>query len=475
MGAWGPEGPAERVGAISVDVLADPLSEVEDDVVQGTGGPTRRQLLVGGAALLAGGAAWWFNRAPAGETQPAVPPAGVRPRWTHRDTEVLAAEWLSEPPALPLFLTRSELLSLDPATGAVRRRIRLPGAEALAEQQRPGSRVVVGADRVYDTTVGHLASYHLADADADWELTAPQSLGGESASWSLDCCDQAAVYGWVRRRGSGIAGLSDLFALSTRTRELLWSRPGDEQGGYLSDVQAAPGGRLVARSTRDELVALNAADGSRLWVVPADQALGWRATDGDNVYLAQRGDGLRAVRLSDGGSRWSLTPGQGESWRCLKPLPAAGAVYVPRDSGLLTRNSAVDGREVWSCQLPFRLDSRSRPVLVGETLFVPGPAAGGVCAVDTANGTIRWTFRDSVPGVQVWTLGTDGRRVFAGHDTCSTRSPFARYLSTDGDHALSGASRPWGIAWLITCRRWAGRRAQSRAAAACLMASRMRK
>lgn len=109
--------------------------------------------------------------------------------------------------------------------------------------------------------------------------------------------------------------------------------------------------------------------------------------------------------------------GSGESWRCLKPLPADGAVYVPRDSGLLTRNSAVDGREVWSCRLPFRLDSRSRPLLVGKTLFVPGPADGGVCAVDTENGTIRWTFRDSGPGIQVWTLSTDGRRLFAGHDT----------------------------------------------------------
>lgn len=65
------------------------------------------------------------------------------------------------------------------------------------------------------------------------------------------------------------------------------------------------------------------------------------------------------------------------------------------------------------------------PLVVGRVLYVPGGADNGVTAVDVADGRILWTFTDGLPGVDVWWLGTDGERLFAGHDSVLHALPTA--------------------------------------------------
>ncbi|MFD0350700.1 PQQ-binding-like beta-propeller repeat protein [Kitasatospora aburaviensis] len=63
--------------------------------------------------------------------------------------------------------------------------------------------------------------------------------------------------------------------------------------------------------------------------------------------------------------------------------------------------------------------------MAGGLLLVPGPAAAGVRALDAATGEERWTFRDSGPGVDVWSLAADDHRLYAGHDDVLHALPFA--------------------------------------------------
>ncbi|GJF33821.1 hypothetical protein KNE206_65210 [Kitasatospora sp. NE20-6] len=378
--------------------------------------PGRRRVLLGAAAALIGGAAAWRL------TRDGRPPreprlfSGPAPVWTVDGPGPQTPERLAGTLPGAAYVTAAALLLLDPATGSVRHTVRLPEAGRPAPGPTGGTpgpgRLLPGDERVYTATATAVRGYRLTDGVGDREATATGLLG-RSAAFVLDGWADGTAYG---RAASGSSAGSLVFGLGTGPGTTGWVRPAGEGGGQLLDLQPAPGGLLLARSSRDELVALDAADGSRRWLVAADQALRRMETDAARVYVAQRGSGLRAVRLSDGGEAWSLPPAR-DAWRRLRPLAADGLLFVPRDDGVVTRHAAGDGSEVWSCRLPFRPDARCRPVLAGGTLFVPGPRTGGIAAVDAATGELRWTFQDYAPGAGYWQLGTDGRQVYAGHDS----------------------------------------------------------
>lgn len=343
-----PETPQDRTtgraGAIRLDepAAASPAAteRIDGGPPPGPGGPARRRLLRGGAVLLAGGACWLLapGRRPAtGETAPGRPtgpaPGGPAPKplWTVRGP-ALQAPYRGGAPVAPLFVTASQVRVLDPATGAERRRIDLPPARARSA----AGRLLVCADRIFDSADGYLTAHHLSDAAADRRTAPAPQLGGPDDAPVLDCYEGGVLFG--RTFGDGTRDPL-LFALPAESATPLWSRPGTESGGGLVEVRTAPGGRLLARSERDELLALDAATGTPLWLVPADLALGRIETDALHVYTAARGGGLRALRLTDGADSWALAPERGDDWRCLRPLATAGALFVPRDNGLVSRHS----------------------------------------------------------------------------------------------------------------------------------------
>lgn len=143
--------------------------------------------------------------------------------------------------------------------------------------------------------------------------------------------------------------------------------------------------------------------------------------DARHVYLPTAGAaaaaGVQALRLEDGAPRWSVRPGPGEEWRALPPLSDDYRVYVPRDNGLITAHEAGSGEQTWQCQLPFRLDRRCRPLLLSSALLVPGPADAGVVAVEAEKGGLSTIFSDTGPGVDVWSVTSDGTRLYTGHDS----------------------------------------------------------
>ncbi|GAB7187223.1 hypothetical protein ATKI12_7054 [Kitasatospora sp. Ki12] len=414
--------------------------EAPGDVIGGGGdGPwlSRRRMLLGAGVLAAGGAVWALSRSGADGSPPAPAPprpqptavSGPTPLWTYRGPEAMTPERLTDPPGRPVYLSRNGLQVLDPVRGTAARLLVFdppPSRDWPSDLDLLG-KVVLGPEQLFTTTYqGHLEARHLTDPTADWSLPLPDDLQGDTR---LTGYDRGVLYGysWGRPRADGTPSDNRLFALRVADRYFLWSvRTEHEEQPVTPAVDV--GGHLLAcvrfLGSRAELVARDSDTGRELWTAPGDEDLRWCATDRQKVYVPDGNGGVR--KLSPAGEPgWTYSPARGESWRALPPVPDGPQVYVPTDHGVVTCHDATTGAVLWSCRLPFLLDRRSRPRVVGDTLFVPGPAAGGVCAIHTATGEPAWTFHDSGPGKDVWTVAADGQHLYAGHDDILYALPLA--------------------------------------------------
>ncbi|MFE6054482.1 PQQ-binding-like beta-propeller repeat protein [Kitasatospora sp. NPDC056446] len=405
--------------------------EAPQDVIGGGGdGPrlTRRRLLIGGGLLAAGGAAWAFGRSGADAPLPSpgpprpqpTPLSGPTPAWTYRGPEAMTPERLTDPPSRPVYLSKNGLQVLDPARGTAARLLVFdpPETRNWPNDLDMLGKVVIGPDRLFTTTYeGHLEARHFTDPAADWSLPLPEGLQDTTR---LTGYDRGVLYGysWGRPRPEDKPPFNRLFALRVADRALLWSVGTDHEEQPVTPATSTDGNHLACvrfLGNRALLVVRDAADGRELWTAPGDEDLRWCTAGTTNVYVPDGNGGVRALR-PDGQSGWTFSPAAGESWRALPPVPDGGRVYLLRDNGIVTGHDAATGAVQWTCRLPYLLDRRSHPAVSGPTLFVPGTAIGGVSAIDTATGTLSWTFRDSGPGRDVWSLAADADRLYAGHD-----------------------------------------------------------
>ncbi|MBV2155015.1 PQQ-binding-like beta-propeller repeat protein [Kitasatospora sp. SUK 42] len=399
-------------------------AEAPGDVIGGGGGPrlSRRGVLVGAGVLAAGGAAWAF--AGSGGDGPKPQPtalSGPKPLWTYRGPEAMTPERLVSLPRHPAYLSKAGLQVLDPVSGDPRRLLVFDPprpADWPSDLELPGGKVVLGPEHLLSATSrGHIDAHHLTDPGGDWSEPLPDELQGQTR---LAGVDGIFLYGsvWGDPRRDGTPPEDRVFALRLADHSFDWTvrTEGTEQ-----PVTPATGFGLVLACVRSlggrtQLVAREAFTGRELWTAPGAEDLRWCVTGLQELLVPDGNGGVRMVNPTTGGPGWSHSPARGESWRALPPVLGSAQVFVPRDDGVVSSHDPSTGAVLWTCRLPFLLDRRSRPLAIGGTLFVPGPAAGGVGAIDTATGRLRWTFRDSGPGRDVWTVSTDGSRLYAGHD-----------------------------------------------------------
>lgn len=412
----------------------DPGGAPGDVVGGGGGGPrlSRRALLAGAGVLAVGGAAWASGRSP--EDRPAPKPgptapvavSGPTPVWTYRGPEAMTPERLTARPDRPLFVTGAGLQLLDPATGSPTRLLRLAPPERQFGDDLTAARVVISGNRVYTTSRGHIDGRDLDDPARDLTVALPEAVTDDVV---LAGCDGTTLYGTayaLPTRDNEVPG-QKAFAVRVADSTLLWSSPADLGEKLLAPATGPTGVIASVRATegRTELVVRDAATGRQRWTAAGHENLRWCAVGQRAVHVPDGSGGLRALDLATGAALWTLPPARGENWRAMPPLMAGGALFLPRDNGVVTAHTEAAPDPLWSLRLPFLLDARSHPMLVGGVLYVPGPAGGGVCAVDAAKGRLLWTFRDSGPGKDVWSLAADGNHLYAGHDDVLHALPLA--------------------------------------------------
>ncbi|MFJ8475175.1 PQQ-binding-like beta-propeller repeat protein [Kitasatospora sp. NPDC094011] len=418
------------------DGEADGADEAPSDVLGGGRGEgdgprrlSRRGLLVGAGVLAAGGAAWALSRTGDDRTVPVPDPtptalSGPTPLWTYRGAQPMTPERLLSAPHHPVFLSKAGLQVLDPETGAARRLVVFDPprpADLSSDVELTGGSVVVGPDHLFSATSrGHLDAHHLTDPAADWSLPLPdQPQGGLQLAGLDDGVLYGYIWGWPRTDGTTAS--SQVLAVRIADHSVLWSVSSEHQERPIAPASRGGDTRLLicTRSVGSgtALVARDAATGREQWTVTGGSDLSWCVANGPGFLIPDGGSGVRTLG-PDGRLGWTYSPARGESWRVLPPVAAGPRVFVLRDNGTVTGHDMATGAVVWSYRLPFLLDSRCRPLFVESTglLYVPGPAAGGVCALNGATGEPAWTFRDSGPGRDVWTVSTDGSRLYAGHD-----------------------------------------------------------
>ena len=188
------------------------------------------------------------------------------------------------------------VLTLDPATGGLRRAVPL----------------AVPAAPLYDPPAWRTAGAHLAAAAGLW--VAPTNAGGVAALDPL-----SGRLAWTYRYAG--TTLTEI----TRRRGVLI--PGDPAGGGPGwsgpPATIAAGRVLLTPADSEELHCLSLDDGAKLWTRPrgdAREVAGVAGPGGDAVALLVGDDGVRGVGLDDGAERW------------FTPLPpAAGSAVVAGD------------------------------------------------------------------------------------------------------------------------------------------------
>ena len=176
------------------------------------------------------------------------------------------------------------------------------------------------------------------------------------------------------------------------TVQKLWSESigGGEKKLRIGLAPAALDGKVYAAAHSGDVVALEAANGRKLWSVETKRPLsaGPGAGAGLVVVGSEKGDVI-ALRIESGADVWRVKVG-GE----LLSAPAVGsdAVIVRTVDGRLRALALADGHELWTVdQTVPRLSLRGAapPVLVGETVLC-GFDNGKVVAVNVKTGDVLW-------------------------------------------------------------------------------------
>ncbi|MDH6112565.1 outer membrane protein assembly factor BamB [Kitasatospora sp. MAP12-15] len=391
--------------------------------------PSRRGLLLGGGGLVAlaaaGGAAWALGGSGSGKAakaatttpktgtaQPVVPvpsqsrPDGVPPQplWTYAAqgrltaTPALVAGNVLHPPG-------AGLVAVDTVTGK----------EVWARRDVSAMDAVISSGRVYLDTFQNVVGYDSASGKQSWQSATKDPSGQLITPSAMLGADDHAVYllANVSPPAVGSTGTDGVLAFSVASQQQLWFQPRKKGTDPLVDA-SANGGNIYYTDDQDNLVARSGQDGKQLWFASTGAAAAYPfAVDATQAYCLVNNDGLQAVRLSDGVQQWALKVPAGEQLMYTPVTVANGVVYGTDGTATVVAWDAKSGKVLWSCPVPQRPSAMTPPLLLKETLFVPGTGAEGLYAIDIKAAKIRWTFKNGLDSGDDWYLATDGERLFA--------------------------------------------------------------
>lgn len=264
-----------------------------------------------------------------------------------------------------------------------------------------GGAVSFGGGRVYVTTgFGEITALNPANGEVIWNknLNAPINA---AATFSGDL-----VY--------VVARDSTAWALDAATGLTRWQQSGTPSdttfGGSAS--AAVSGQNVLVPFPSGEITATQPAGGVPRWsnVVSGDRVgrasslisdiAGGPVIDGNRVYVASFGGRSVALDLADGSRIWTADDGAvGPLW------PAGGSVFMVNDISELVRLDAASGQSIWRTKLPDFLGENTRRQRSVVAHFGP-IIAGGRVIVASSDGLIRQF--DPTSGALIGTVDLPG-------------------------------------------------------------------
>ncbi|MFL9657861.1 protein kinase domain-containing protein [Streptomyces sp. PB17] len=392
---------------------------------------SRRRVLglaLGGAAAVAvagGGIAWALASGDASDDakgtpgagtsgDPAdgdftTPPAGVAPQplW-HK-----SAGKDSTSPRVPLLthdglllVSGDPLVAYDVRTGKARwtkAGICRPGARLLFHDGK-----VFLADGDYE---GALVAYDVRTGEEAWR----SRLGKQLTVEDTIAIDDRNVYVTATDYGQSQSATeyrTAVAAVSHTTGRKTWIQHRD-WGTKDYDVQGTASGKyLVYADSNLNLTVRDTATGGQVWTRKIGDEWSWQPTVANGLVILP-GDRLTALDVEKGGTAWTLDPAGRRGFD--NPTVVDGVLYVSdHDDGVWAVN-AKTGKRNWLCD-ELDVDGPESFRRVGSTLYgATGAVDGGIVALETRTGKLRWTYTDSKAVGEPWQVALAGNRLLATH------------------------------------------------------------
>ncbi|AIV34882.1 PQQ-binding-like beta-propeller repeat protein [Streptomyces sp. CCM_MD2014] len=392
---------------------------------------SRRRVLgmaVGGAAAVAvvgGGVAWALTSGDGSEdatgasgsraeAEPVeenftTPPAGVAPQPLWHES----AEEDSTSPRVPLLtheglllISGDPLVAYDVRTGKARwtkAGICRPGAQLLFHDGK-----VFLADGDYE---GALVAYDVKTGDEAWR----SRLGKQLSVEDTIAIDDKNVYVTATDHGQAKSATeyrTAVAAVSHTTGKTAWVEHRD-WGTKDYDVQGTASGKyLVYADSNLNLTVRDTATGGQVWTRKIGDEWSWQPTVANGLVFLP-GDELTAVDVEKGTTVWTLDPAGRRGFD--NPTVADGVLYVSdHDDGVWAVNVKT-GKRKWLCD-ELDVDGPESFRRVGSTLYgATGAVDGGIVALETRTGKLRWTYTDSKAAGEPWQVALAGNRLLATH------------------------------------------------------------
>ncbi|MFE2459575.1 serine/threonine-protein kinase [Streptomyces sp. NPDC059402] len=392
---------------------------------------SRRRVLgmaVGGAAAVAvvgGGVAWALTSGDASDdatgasgshaaAEPVeenftTPPAGVAPQPLWHES----AEEDSTSPRVPLLtheglllVSGDPLVAYDVRTGKARwtkAGICRPGAQLLFHDGK-----VFLADGDYE---GALVAYDVKTGEEAWR----SRLGKQLSVEDTIAIDDKNVYVTATDHGQAKSATkyrTAVAAVSHTTGKTAWVEHRD-WGTKDYDVQGTASGKyLVYADSNLNLTVRDTATGGQVWTRKIGDEWSWQPTVANGLVFLP-GDELKAVDVEKGTTVWTLDPSGRRGFD--NPTVADGVLYVSdHDDGVWAVNVKT-GKRNWLCD-ELDVDGPESFRRVGSTLYgTTGAVDGGIVALETRTGKLRWTYTDSKAAGEPWQIALAGNRLLATH------------------------------------------------------------
>ncbi len=234
----------------------------------------------------------------------------------------------------------------------------------------------------------HVAAFDLARGNRRWRVDTQSDENRSTNIGGGIAIEGGVVY--------GTAGRGEVFALDAATGQLKWRKP---LGTPARSGPALANGHMHFTTLDDQLLALNMADGERVWGYqgnPASTTVLAEAAPAisDGFVVAGFGSGeLVALRADSGALVWSdsLASARGRNssvdLSAIRALPVIdrGRVFAIGVGGLLIALDLRSGRRLWEREV----GGGQTPSLAGDWLFVQS-IDQSLAAISAEDGRVRW-------------------------------------------------------------------------------------